>query len=88
MFGRTVMALLVTALVVCCFVLSFYRATDAAPPAARSPFANAVEQRMEMISQLQGIHLLLKEQNQLLREQNELLRSGKTKLVPGKPDQE
>ena len=38
------------------------------------PFANAVEQRGEMIEQL-------REMNRLLREQNELLRSGKLRII-------
>jgi hypothetical protein len=51
-------------------VLSFYESSSAAPPAGQSgqpPFANAVEQRHEIIRELQQIKTLLEEQNQLLR---------------------
>jgi hypothetical protein len=61
-------------------VLSFYQTTDAAQrTGGELPFANSVEQRMEMISHL-------KEIRDLLKEQNELLRSGKLKVVVGEPD--
>jgi hypothetical protein len=73
---------------VCCCVLSFYQATDAAPPAENLPFANAVQQRMDMIAELKAIHALLQEQNTLVREQNELLRSlgaGATSKAPTQP---
>jgi hypothetical protein len=52
-------------------VLGFYQTTATAkqPAAAKPPFANAIEQRMEMIGHL-------KEIKELLREQNALLRSG------------
>ena len=59
--------LLIVANVLFCCVLSFYRTTEAAPPKPKQPFANAVEQRMEMIKQLREIKGLLKEQNALLR---------------------
>ena len=65
---------LIVANVLFCCVLSFYRATDAAPPKPRQPFANSVEQRMEMIKELREI-------NALLKEQNALLRSGEVKVV-------
>ncbi len=52
-------------------VLSLYRSTEAAAPAG--PFANSVEQRIEIINHL-------KETNALLREQNALLRSGKLRV--------
>ncbi len=73
-------ALLLAANVVCYGVLSFYQTTDAAPRATggQPPFANAVEQRMEMIRELRDIHRLLKEQN-------ELLRSGGLKVVIAEP---
>ncbi len=58
---------LIVANVLFCCVLSFYRATDAAPPKPKPPFANSVEQRMEMIKELREIRGLLKEQNALLR---------------------
>jgi hypothetical protein len=51
-------------------VLSFYESSSAAPPAGQAgqpPFANAVEQRHEIIRELQQIKTLLQEQNQLLR---------------------
>ncbi|HID75753.1 MAG TPA: hypothetical protein EYP56_07125 [Planctomycetaceae bacterium] len=66
------------AVMVVCLMLRLYRPTEAAPPPVRPPFANAVEQRMEMIKELSAIRQLLKEQNQLLKQQNALLRS----LVP------
>ena len=66
--------LLIVANVLFCCVLSFYRTTDAAPPKAKLPFANPVEQRMEMIQELREIKNLLKEQNSLLR-------SGKVMVV-------
>ena len=56
-------------------MLGFYRPTGAQQPQKLSaPFANSVEQRMDMIGQLKVIQ-------ELLREQNELLRSGKIKVV-------
>ena len=58
---------LIVANVLFCCVLSFYRATDAAPPKPAQPFANSVEQRMEMIKELREIKGRLKEQNALLR---------------------
>jgi hypothetical protein len=71
------MCLIVANVLFCC-VLSFYRATAAAPPKPEQPFANSVEQRMEMIKELKEIKLLLKEQN-------ELLRSGEVKVVVVEP---
>jgi len=75
MTRRTGWALAIGAGALFCCVLSFYQATDAAPPAGNQPFANPVQQRMDMINELKGIRALLREQNLLLREQNELLRS-------------
>ncbi len=80
---RTGWALLVAANVLCYCVLSFYQTTDAAPrPPSRSPsrppFANSVEQRMEMIN-------LLKEIRDQLKQQNALLRSGKLQVVVSPP---
>ncbi len=63
--------LLVIANVLFCCVLSFHRPTSAAP---RQPFANSVEQRAQMITQL-------KEINALLKQQNTLLASGQLKVV-------
>ena len=60
-------------LALCCLVLRLYQDSDAAPRSASQPFANAVEQRMEMITQLREIRMLLKEQNTLIKQQNELL---------------
>lgn len=48
-------------------VLSFYESSNAAPPSGQAPFANPVEQRNEIIRELQQIKTLLQEQNQLLR---------------------
>jgi hypothetical protein len=61
-------------------VLGFHQTTATANQAGKPPFANAIEQRMEMIAHL-------KEIKELLREQNALLRSGKLPLVaPGDRD--
>ena len=76
---RTGWALLITANVLCYCVLSFYRTTDAAPAKGYPPFANSVEQRVEMVGQLREI-------KELLREQNALLRSGKLKVVVSEPE--
>lgn len=54
--------------------LSFYRPSSAAPPEAREPFANAVQQRFDIINELKAV-------NALLKEQNALLRSGKVQVV-------
>lgn len=48
-------------------MLCFHQQGTAAPPPATPPFANAVEQRMEMVEQLKQINAQLKEQNALLR---------------------
>lgn len=48
-------------------VLSFYESSSAAPPSGQPPFANSVEQRNEIIHELQQIKGLLQEQVQLLR---------------------
>jgi hypothetical protein len=66
--------LLVVANVLFCGLLTLYRTTDAAPPQAKPPFANPVQQRAEMVNQLKEISVLLKEQNALLR-------SGKLTVV-------
>lgn len=75
---RTGWALLVAANALCYCVLSFYQTTDAAPRTGGPPFANAVQQRMEMIGHLKGI-------KELLREQNALLRSGNLRVVVSEP---
>ena len=74
---RTPWTLALAAGVLFCCVLSFYRALDAAPPSGNQPFANPVQQRMDMVTELRAIRALLQEQNTLLREQNELLRTDK-----------
>lgn len=71
---RTGWALLVAANVVCYCVLTFYGTTDAAGAKSQQPFANAVQQRIEMINHLGDIR-------QLLKEQNALLRSGNLKVI-------
>lgn len=48
-------------------VLSFQGSIGAAPQDVRAPFDNAVQQRNEMIRELQEIKALLREQNVLLR---------------------
>jgi hypothetical protein len=48
-------------------VLSFHGRSGAAPQEVRAPFDNAVQQRNEMIRELQEIKALIKEQNTLLR---------------------
>ncbi len=77
--------LLVGAVALCCCVLSFYRATDAAPR-AEPPFANSVEQRIETINELREIRALMKEQNALVKEQIALLRSGEVKVIVVAPE--
>jgi len=77
MSTRACWALLVFANVLLCCVLSVYGTSDAAQlrgKPAKEPFANSVQQRAEMITHLQDIKMLLKEQNALLR-------SGKLKVV-------
>lgn len=67
-------AALVTANVLGWCMLCFHQQGTAAPGAANPPFANAVEQRFEIIDQL-------KQTNALLKEQNTLLRSGTLKVI-------
>lgn len=81
---RTRWAAAMVAVVLSYCVLSFYRASDAAPPAGNAPFANSVQQRVEMITELKGIRALLKEQNLLLRQQNSLLGGGVKPTDPTK----
>ncbi len=76
---RTGWALLIAANALCYCVLSFYRTSEAAPPTPTQPFANSVQQRMEMIKQLTEI-------KDLLKQQNALLRSGKLQVVVGDVD--
>lgn len=70
MLRRTSWVLLIAASALLYCVLSFYRTSEAAPKTAPEPFANAVQQRSEMIAQLKEIRDLLKEQNELLRSGN------------------
>jgi hypothetical protein len=79
MSQRAGWTLLIAANVLFLCVLSFYRTTAAAPPKAKQPFANAVEQRMEMIKELREIKNLLKEQNALWR-------SGTVRVVVSDPE--
>jgi hypothetical protein len=65
-------ALLVGANVLTWCMLCLHQQSTAAP--SPPPFANAVEQRFEMIDQLKQI-------NALLKEQNSLLKSGSLKVV-------
>jgi len=48
-------------------MLGFYSTLGAAPPAGQPPFANPIDQRLDMIRELHEIKELLKEQNSLLR---------------------
>ena len=48
-------------------MLSFYRSSDAAPRTSQPPFANAVEQRQEVIAVLKEIRDEMKAQTALLR---------------------
>lgn len=71
MTRRAGWALLIAANVLGYCVLGFYQRTDAAAAKGNPPpFANAVQQRMEMIGHLRDIKDLLKEQNGLLRSGN------------------
>ena len=70
---------LLAANALCYCVLSFCQTTDAAPPSGGGPpFANAVQQRIEMIE-------LLKDIRAQLRQQNALLKSGDLKVVVSEP---
>lgn len=78
MFSRSRWISTILAVVVCCCVLSFYRATAVAqrkPSQPKPPFASSVEQRIETVNELKAIRELLKEQNRLIQEQNEMFRS-------------
>ena len=66
--------LLLAGIVLCCCVLSFYKTSNAQPPQAKEPFANSVEQRMDMIK-------VLTEIRDQLKEQNAFLRSGELKVI-------
>jgi hypothetical protein len=56
-------------------MLSFYRSSDAAPQSNQPPFANAVEQRQEMIA-------VLKEIRDEVKAHTALLRAGAAKNAP------
>jgi hypothetical protein len=60
-------ALLVSANVAAWGVLGFQGWSGAAPQDVRQPFDNAVQQRAEMIRELQEIKAAIREQNGLLR---------------------
>ena len=47
-------------------VLGLYRDSGAAPP-AKMPFANSIEQRLEIVQELREIKELIREQNSLLK---------------------
>jgi hypothetical protein len=55
----------IVALGVC--MLGLYERSHAQPPSANQPFANPVEQQLEIINQLKTLNSLVKEQNALLR---------------------
>lgn len=79
MVSRSRWVSMILAVVVCCCVLSFYRAPAVAqrkPTPAKPPFASSVEQRIEMVNELKAIRDLLKEQNRLIQEQNEMFRAA------------
>ncbi len=78
--GRTGWMLLIIANVLFCCVLSFYHTTEAAQATRRNPppFANSVQQRIDMNSTLNEI-------KELLAEQNALLRSGKLTVIVSEP---
>jgi len=59
-------------------VLSFYRTSEGAPKPPVQPFANSVQQRIDMITELREI-------KELLKEQNALLRSGELTVIVAEP---
>jgi hypothetical protein len=71
---RKSIMLLVIANVLCYCVLSFYQTGAAQSGAARPTLANPAEQQQEIISNLEQIKNLMKEQNALLR-------SGQVKVI-------
>ncbi len=73
MTRKSGLMLLVVANVVCYCVLSFYQ-TSAAQSGSRPTLANPVEERKELIANLEEIKNLLKDQNALLR-------SGQVKVI-------
>jgi hypothetical protein len=82
MSRRTGWALLITANMLFWCMLSLYQTPAAAQRSTggKPPFANAVEQRMQMIDHLAEI-------KDLLKEQNALLRSGNLQVVVGESQQ-
>lgn len=77
-WSNTPWAALAAANVLCFCMLSFYETSHAEPRETNQPFANAVEQRLEIINQL-------KELNALVKEQNALMRSGELVVVVAEP---
>jgi hypothetical protein len=73
--------LLVAAIVLLLCVLGLYGPLAAAPRESSEPFANAVEQRAEMIAELRTL-------NALVKEQNELLKSGRLAVTLVEPEDE
>ena len=73
MTRKSGLMLLVIANVLCYCVLSFYQ-TGVAQSGSRPTLSNAAEERKEMISTLEDIRSLLKDQNALLR-------SGQVKVI-------
>lgn len=60
-------------------VLGFYQTTSAQTQnPAQQPFANSLQQRLDMVE-------AQKETNRLLQEQNDLLRSGQLKVIVVQP---
>ncbi len=71
MSRRTAWALLIAGNALCYSVLTSYQTSHAQQKTGGDlPFANSVQQRAEMVSELQEIKNLLKEQNALLRSGN------------------
>lgn len=74
MTRKTFVAIVTAAVLAAVIVLNFPGGrSPAMGEASNQPFANAVEQRMEMISQLRAIREAMTEQNRLLAEQNKLM---------------
>lgn len=68
-----VLLLIPTIIILLCMLGLGERPSARVSGAAEQPFANSVEQRATMISELRAIKQLLSDQNTLLREQNKLL---------------
>lgn len=67
------LACTLTVIIIMCMLVLGERVVVPVPSMAEQPFANSVEQRAQMISELRAIRQLLSDQNTLLREQNRLL---------------